>query len=388
MLPPIHFFGPRHHHRVNNYYFGAPMMMYPMMNPWDRMMFNIAKPFLISNMITNFGNSIANIIRGGKSSQSCNCNNNTMLYANNTYNYNDSLATSMYPYVNLSNTRQTEGKGSVESEVETTISKMEAAYKEHGITSIYKGDDGRYFAVTEDGEQLSGLSTGYLADEIGRYIKSKSASKLESKSENEEVVTKENDEKVKPDEKTIAKDGASEVTIVHKKKSKQIKKEELQEQTVKPQKYTNTTNVNYAVDKLHRGIKGDGLATVTPDHITDVLFDKNVFNKDSAVSILTSYQQKYGKELFEDIDSENFYFSKSKVEDYQKIMKVLAERAKETVKDDKQLKLINGFYIKLSKNNSYTRYGNWVSNYPLSFNNDIDTFKQIMKILRNAEPKN
>ena len=169
MFTPIRFYEPRYHQSENNYYFGGPMM-YPMMNQWDRMMFNVAKPFLISGMITNLSNTIADIIRGNKSGQNCNCgNSNYNMHSNNMYNYNDSLSAPLYPYVNLGNTH-IEGKGGTENNNADTISKLESAYKEHGIKSIYKGDDGRYFAVTKDGKQLSALSLSDLSEEICKYI--------------------------------------------------------------------------------------------------------------------------------------------------------------------------------------------------------------------------
>lgn len=172
------FMGPRHHHRPH---FGmggwfAPPMMY---NSFDRM-FKYMKPLMIGSMISSIGAGIAGIISGkgtNNVSTNCNCNNvqynpYNMLYGNN-YNMANTL---MYPYVNLNNTtnqtnqtQETEGKGSSRSSNNnSTIAKMEKAYKKYGIESIYQLDDGRYCAVTKNGN-ITGLTLADLADEISDY---------------------------------------------------------------------------------------------------------------------------------------------------------------------------------------------------------------------------
>jgi len=188
MLPPIHFFAPHRRH------YGG-MMMFPMMNSWNSMMLKFAQPFIISNMISNLGTTIADIISGGRN-KNCNCNHtlNNNFLMDGVSNYYGTY----YPYVNLNNTQSQEGKGGTNNKSTDAISEMKSAYKEHGITSIYRGDDGRYFAVTKSGEQLSALTLGDLADEIATYIKNNKTSK-------EEVVQKSEQQEVKPDEKKYEK---------------------------------------------------------------------------------------------------------------------------------------------------------------------------------------
>lgn len=194
-MSPLHFFPRRDHIVVNNWFARPPMMWDPLR--YDMMMFNCMKPVLISNMISNIGNTIANLISGGKNiNNSCNCN-HSMLYSNNMLSN-----TMMYPYVNLNNTRQKsteiEGKGSTSDDNSSaTIAKMENAYKEYGVSAIYQLDDGRYCAVTENGN-ITGLTLSDLADEISDYYTKKKSNSSEEVGD--EVLQEQTVQEVTPEE--------------------------------------------------------------------------------------------------------------------------------------------------------------------------------------------
>lgn len=502
------FVGPRHHRP----HFGMGGWFAPMMNPFDRMMFKMAMPLMIGNMISNLGTSIAGIIsgKGTNTGGSCNCGNNynpyNMLYGNN-YNTANTL---MYPYVDLNNTRQskeTEGKGgSNKYNEDATIAKMEKAYKKYGVTAIYQLDDGRYCAVTDNGN-ITGLTLSDLADEISdyygkpvkdveaaeevvgedgveppkvaadnagqgnvenpskfskqfvksewhRYINDKNARADEYKNValelgktskeahrnnpaeyalnsliaqlglagtnydsdsyknllsdfkrmnpsvfNEDGTMKSGDNANKldlPSKATLKAQyhlrdrnaGDDKADAINKEKANAANKQKYdaaQETAISKAKKRQEL-IDNAVSKLRYGIEPRlGYTTVKPEDITDVLFDSKIFNKDSCMDILDEYKKDYKKELFEDIDSEHWYYSDSKIQNYERILNVLIQRAKVTVKDKSKVKEITDFRDKLL-GDSYKKFrqNQHVVTIPLKDQNDIETFKHIMQIMRDA----
>lgn len=505
------FVSPRHHRP----HFGMGGWFAPMYNPMERIMMRMALPMMLGNMISNIGNNIAGII-SGKGKSNCNCASNSnpydMLYGNNNY----ATANTLYPYVDLSNTRtqkssETEGKGSSRrSEQNATIEKMEKAYKKYGIESIYRLDDGRYCAVTKNGN-ITGLTLADLADEISDYYgvskepapeevvddtgaarvagtgdddgagdahQAGSAGKTDKFSEqfkksewhrylatpksradefknvsfelgkttpeahrnnpaeyalnslinqlglagvkydsdsyknllsdfkrmnpsvfNEDGTMKAGDNADKldlPSKATLkeqyhlrdrnAEDDIADAQAKAKANAELNQKQNTAQETAINKAKEKQKLVNDAVVKLRNGIAPqNSLKTTNPYDITDVLFNKKIFNKDTCLDILNKYKNDYGKELFESIDSESWYYSDSKIQDYERILNVLLERAQTRVKDKAKLKQISDFRDKLLGDTyKKSRQNQLVGRMPLEHHNDIETFKQIMQIMREA----
>lgn len=257
MLPPIHFFAPHRRH------YGG-MMMFPMMNSWNSMMLKFAQPFIISNMISNLGTTIADIISGGRN-KNCNCNHtlNNNFLMDGVSNYYGTY----YPYVNLNNTQSQEGKGGTNTKSPDAISEMKSAYKEHGITTIYRGDDGRYFAITKSGEQLSALTLGDLADEIATYIKS-------NKTNKEEPVDKAKDDRIEKDEKKEEEKSEQKTTVVKNEQTSVVNKGKTGKSSNKTE--TKTTEVqteNKSVTSVKTGGRyKSSMNITTPDGKTETKY--------------------------------------------------------------------------------------------------------------------
>lgn len=409
MFYGLHFFAPRRERVINNY-FGMPT--FQMWDPFRMQlaMLNCMKPMIIGNMISNLGNSIASMISGRGSVSQCNCNSNNM------------LSQTMYPYVNFTGTTNTNTTTTTTGERQNggeepiddlqILRDMYKGYRISGPTTngIYyiKGKDGvpipagSYDELTEKLDQLAKADATLKAEQEaneGKENNALSASQTQvpetpaSTNENQTVL---NDDPTQVDttnssaknsqsaNSTKGNDGTNKANNANKANNTKVKNAKGNN-NASGSKYSNT--VNSAVDELISGIEGIG---TNPDKIANVLHNKQVFNKDNVVDILSLYNEKTNNHLWIAIDDEKFYYASSKLEDYQLIVDTMYKRAKETVKDKDALKKIenlrNAMYSDIMKNEAQKRLTFGLGSL-LEDTIYIKQFGEALNILKKAEPK-